>query len=853
MMCFRQQGKSSVMAITNDVFVSYRRHNVTFAKQLVAALEAQGKSVWIDWEDIPPGVASFTDEIERGIDGAHIFLAVLSPEYLESPHCLAELQRAVAVNKRIIPIVYEKFEGHNVPKHIHVINWIYFVPHAGQQNDFATAFASMLRAIEADYEHIQEHTRLLQRATDWDKSGRNNSFLIGGIALNNAEAWLSAASDKEPASAPLHTEFILLSRREQAQRQRRLLAGTTVLLAIALIALIFAIQQFLVATRRADETLSLLIANDAQIAAKAGDSSVAINRAYYANTFLDNPPGAAQSVLQNVAFQPASRHIFSAPSNNIGLPLPVEVNTRIPINDSVYLQQDTSTELSLRDASGAVKTHFRNFTIESRDDSLIHPDVMAIIKEIQANSMGVFEVGYDISIDGTRVVMGREGVGLIVWENVAGAPIINTYTDHRFIVDNVQFTADGRYLISKSSEQQNRNFVRSEVEYFIWDTSDWQVVQGITAFDDSYELSAISDEGRFLIFLEYGSENIIIWDASNGAIIWQYKTTDFLRDLAFTRDGQRLIASSVITLRMAPPDTIRVFDSQTGEQQSLYEGIGSNRLIALPILFSNDANSLRIIKDDGTLNLLNIENGDESSFGILSAQFSVAGISENGRYIAFETFDPSELQLYDLETITELGRISLVNFLREVSISPDRRYVAYIEEAADNGSTALIVVELATGAEQIRYNNVESRFVVRAHLFGSNRRFIYADSDNLIHVVDTENWQDIQQLTGLLEPVHDMEYNANTQSLAVAGINGTVLVWDTVTGAINFQIDNIGNRALIALTPAGDGLATGNEFGQIIVWRLFTPAETLAWVEENRALMPLSCADRVRYGLGDCD
>src|SRR5688572_465185 len=94
----------------SDVFISYRRKDVDFTKLIDKALKDTGREVWVDWEDIPPGVEGFADEIQRGIEGCDAFLAILSPSYLESEYCLMELREALKLKKRVIPIVYEKFE-----------------------------------------------------------------------------------------------------------------------------------------------------------------------------------------------------------------------------------------------------------------------------------------------------------------------------------------------------------------------------------------------------------------------------------------------------------------------------------------------------------------------------------------------------------------------------------------------------------------------------------------------------------------------------------------------------------------------------------------------------------------------
>lgn len=837
------------MAVTNDVFVSYRRKNVDFVKRVVAQLEANGKSVWVDWDDIPPGVTSFTEEIERGIDGSHIFLAVLSPDYLESEHCIAELKRAADFNKRIIPIVYEKFENYPIPKQIQVINWVYFTPHAGHNNDFETAFAYTLQAINADYSYIQEHTRLLQRATDWDKNLRNDSFLLTGDELNKAEGWLSAAANKDPAPALLHTDFILASRRDQSKRQRRLLVGTSVLLALAVIALIVAVQQFLVADRRADETLSLLIANDAQSAAILNEPMTALSRAYYANTFLDNPPDAAQSVLQTIAVQPAPRYIISENIPDIPFILPMDVDTQIPINDTLYLQQDSETELSIRDADGNVQTNFTVLMTQSRDDSLIHPDVRTALQDIQNNSVSFSNIGYDISPDEQWVATSREGSGLVIYQNIAGAPIFNSYDQHSILIDNVQFTADGRYLISKASGIHNPLYTFSAVEYFIWDTSTWQVVERITNFDNTYDLRAISEDGRLLIFADLQSDRLIIWDSVNGALEWKNQIFDFVRDLDFTPDGEHLIVSSVFTIRQAPPDDIGVFDPTTGEEITSYRGLDNNWLWLMPLMQGHDYDSLSVIDQSGVVSQMNIMTGEHEAISTLSDISGVTSISENGRFIAYYASSSEELVTYDMVAASEVGRFSAAGFHQQGSISHDGRFVSSV---LDDVAT---IIDVTDGSELRRYEDISIGNVVgwQSVLFTDDNHFFYADASYSIHVIDTETWDETAQLTGFLEPIYDMEYSAEQNRLAVGGTNGTVIVWDTNTGRIDFQLDNLGNSVIVGLSPNGNNLVTANEVGEIRYWNMLTAEEALAWVEENRALLPLSCADRLRYGLGACE
>jgi hypothetical protein len=191
----------------SDVFISYRRTDVKIAQDLVKKLEEAGKEVWVDWEDIPPGSEVFTDDIKRGLEGADAFICILSPDYLESKYCVdLELKRAVSLDKRIIPIIYRKFDAAKTPDGISHINWIYLTPHAGQTNTFEEAVPRVVDALNADLDHIRAHKRFLLRAIEWDTQNRQNSFLFTGDEISQAEKWLNSAHGKNPTPNKLHTD-----------------------------------------------------------------------------------------------------------------------------------------------------------------------------------------------------------------------------------------------------------------------------------------------------------------------------------------------------------------------------------------------------------------------------------------------------------------------------------------------------------------------------------------------------------------------------------------------------------------------------------------------------------------------
>ena len=247
----------------NEIFISYRRADVEFTQKICGELERSGFTVWFDLNDIPPGAERFDDEIQRGIEGANAFLCILSPRYLASPYCMSELQEAARLKKKVVPIVLEKFDDLPTPPEIEKINWVYFTEHAKQKNPFEEAFPKVIQAIQSDYEHSREHTRLLLRAIDWQKNDKGLGYVLKGSELDKAERWQVAAADKIPPPTELHSEYILASRKDATRRQRNTITGVAVALVVSILLGTAAVFQWREAVKQA------AISRSAELAAQS--------------------------------------------------------------------------------------------------------------------------------------------------------------------------------------------------------------------------------------------------------------------------------------------------------------------------------------------------------------------------------------------------------------------------------------------------------------------------------------------------------------------------------------------------------------------------------------------------------
>jgi WD40 repeat protein len=211
-----------------DVFVSYARTDQPFVGDLATALEAAGKDVWVDWEDIPKS-ADWRARIESGIDAAKAVVAVLSPDFAGSDVCAEEMAYALRNNKRLVAIVRRDVEPARLSDELNARNWIFF----RERDDFEVALRELVETLETDLDWVTAHARLLVRATEWDRAGRDSSFLLRGSDLNAAEEWLAQQGAHREAATPHQVDYILASRRAARRRGRALLTGVATALAVS--------------------------------------------------------------------------------------------------------------------------------------------------------------------------------------------------------------------------------------------------------------------------------------------------------------------------------------------------------------------------------------------------------------------------------------------------------------------------------------------------------------------------------------------------------------------------------------------------------------------------------------------
>jgi WD40 repeat protein len=219
-----------------NAFISYgRADSKAFATKLHQTLLQQGLKVWFDQNDIPLAV-DFQNQIDDGIAKSDNFLFIIAPHSVNSPYCRKEIELAIRLNKRIIPLLHveeidqatwqqryphqdaaqwQAYQAQglhssfpNMHPVISKINWVYF---REGKDDFDRSTAGLLALFDRHSDYVRQHTCLLAKAQEWQRHQQQTRYLLVGEERAAAAVWLNVQfPDEQPPCEPtdLHCKFI---------------------------------------------------------------------------------------------------------------------------------------------------------------------------------------------------------------------------------------------------------------------------------------------------------------------------------------------------------------------------------------------------------------------------------------------------------------------------------------------------------------------------------------------------------------------------------------------------------------------------------------------------------------------
>lgn len=224
-----------------DVFLCYSRADSDFARKLNDGLQVQGQTTWFDQESVAAG-DDLQQEIRRGVERCNNLLFLISPASAMDASCAEVIEYAAQLNKRIVTAIYHGVDPDQLHPSLRGVQAIDFRSHEG---DFFTNFGDLIRALAADPEYVQAHTRLLVRSMEWDQHGRDDSYLLRAKDLQKSQQQFQTEVPKEPKLNELQQQYLTASRELPRRRikRRTVLLSSLVVTALVSTARWFGITQ----------------------------------------------------------------------------------------------------------------------------------------------------------------------------------------------------------------------------------------------------------------------------------------------------------------------------------------------------------------------------------------------------------------------------------------------------------------------------------------------------------------------------------------------------------------------------------------------------------------------------------
>lgn len=539
-----------------NVFISYSRRNKEFVQELHSALERTGREIWVDWENIPVAV-DWWEEIQLGIELADTFVFVLSPDSADSKICGQEIEAALRHNKRLVPVVYQDVQPNQVHPELARLNWIFLRP----QDDFEAGFRQLLAALDQDLDYVRTHTRLLVRALEWDRSDRDNSYLLRGADLDRANHYLAQGKDQEPRPTALHHQYVLASAEAEAavrevelQRQRAILAGQRRWLQLVTAASILAVVMGVTSwglSRQAQQAQK--VAEQAQLKAlnqsaqalflsdQRFDSLISATRAGQLFQSLEpdqqQPELRAQvlSVLQQAMFWVQERNRLEGHSGTVwqvAFSPDEQKLASVSADGNIRLWALDGTELSILDCNGNplldlafAPSGAQIVAVDADGSAHLWNSDGTFIKNWSAHKQPTRAVAF--SPDGTYIATASEDATIKIW-NLEGE-LITTLNGSAGGFQALLWTAAGQLI---AGDEQGH--------IYVWDEAGTAIAQfsekstAITALDlspDGQTLAVVGVDRQVKLFDLTTQKLIRTFTAHNGAIY----------NVRFAPNGQQLI------------------------------------------------------------------------------------------------------------------------------------------------------------------------------------------------------------------------------------------------------------------------------------------------------------------------
>lgn len=217
--------------------------------------------------------------------------------------------------------------------------------------------------------------------------------------------------------------------------------------------------------------------------------------------------------------------------------------------------------------------------------------------------------------------------------------------------------------------------------------------------------------------------------------------------------------------------------------------------------------------------------------------------------------DKSFLIVWDTVGRRVVSRIMLPDSLQgvpitRVALSPDSQLAASVSRGEDD-TQALIIWNTADGTERHRLIGFSSP--VNALAFDPNGRTVVAalgQTENGVIVWDAATGDQLLALIGHKGGVNAMAFSPDGETMLTASDDQTLILWDMSNGQPLRRFTGHTDRVVsVAFSQDGRSAISASNRDNIFIWRIESLEDTVNWIEQNRVIITLTCAQRSQYNV----
>jgi WD40 repeat protein len=792
----------------SDVFISYSRKDIAFARLIQESLQQSQIDTWIDWERIPVG-EKWWDEICQAIENANVFMFIISKNSIGSSVCKDEINHALKNHKRIIPIIVDNLKPEAIKEFapdLPQFNWIIFErdqlfrieenpevrsdkPEDSQvalplPPQFEEALGKLGKAIHTDWEWVKYHTRLQVDALRWESNARNPGYLVRGAALEESEQQLLRATGKDPQPTGLQVEYVTASRKEETLRQNEKLR----------------LEQ---KARQRQRLVIWAVGIGLAAAMVLGGLAWGQRNQYLGETHVR---ATAQAVAEEQRNMAATAQAVAEEQRNVAVSRQLAAQAINQIEN-----KDLSLGLLL-----SLEAYQHADTMDARSSLLrliqTEPQLRYFIN---GHADTVWSVA--ISPDGKTIASASGDATIGLWDMVTGNPVHPALMGHTRGVQAVAFSPDGRYLASGAEDGQvllwnvNQDF-SSEI---LFSKSDVWV----------YKL-AFSPDGKYLA-ASFTDRSVVIWTMVDRSIACPFingrsESQEFTA-LAFSPDGKNLaVGNDNGELTIWNPATCQ----QKGEsidtaRLAKISGVGASGEVT-SLAYSPDGTQLAIGEGDHLLVLDATTRQPLRDSTVIHSNYRIQSIaySPDSRSMALG-MDDKTIVLLDSATGQPIGQplFGQRSAIRSVAFSSDGHSLV-----SGGWDASVLVWDLQN--QPLSRTLIGHTDTVWSVVFSPNGKLLAsAGNDQTIRLWDTTTWQTIGQ--PLIDHEGDgnaLAFSPDSRILASGGTDQLIHLWDVDTGKpLGEPLAEQGDEIrCLAFSPDGKWLAAGGKNNRLTIWELAT-------------------------------